>query len=67
MLDSNVARLVSRDEQADLPARARELPDVPTCADCGARLGAGARASRGLCSLCYANRLVHGGQVLSAD
>ena len=67
MLDSNVARLVSRDEQANLLAHARALPDAPTCADCGARLGAGSSPSRGLCSLCYANRLVHGGQVLSAD
>jgi hypothetical protein len=33
VLDSNLARLVSRDEQADLLARARELPDAPTCAD----------------------------------
>jgi hypothetical protein len=32
MLDSNVARLVSRDEQADLLAHARALPEVPTCA-----------------------------------
>jgi hypothetical protein len=67
LLDSNVARLVSRGEQARLLARARALPDAPTCADCGARLGAGARASRHLCSLCYANRLVHGGQILLAD
>ena len=67
MLDSNVARLVTRDELADLLARVRALPEVPTCADCGARLGAGARPSQSLCSLCYANRLVHGGRVLSAD
>jgi len=67
MLDSNMARLVTHDEPADLLARARALPEVPTCADCGARLGAGSSPSRGLCSLCYANRLVHGGQVLSAD
>jgi hypothetical protein len=36
-----VARLVTRDEQADLLARARALPEVPTCADCGARHGVG--------------------------
>ena len=67
MLDSNVARLVTRDEQADLLARARALPEVPTCTDCGARFSEGPRSSRHLCSLCYANRLVHGHQVLSAD
>ena len=67
MLDSNVARLVSRDEQADLLARARALPNAPTCADCGARLGTRSWPSRGLCNLCYANRLVHGGPGLSAD
>ena len=67
MPDRNVDRLVTRDEQADLLARARALPEVPTCADCGARLGGGSRPDRDLCSLCYANRLVHGGRVLSAD
>jgi hypothetical protein len=62
MLDSNLARLVCRDEQADLLARARALPGVPTCADCGARLADSSRPSRGLCSLSYANRLVHSRQ-----
>ena len=64
MLNSDVARLVSRDEPADLLGRARELP---TCVDCGARLGTDWRSSRRLCSLCYANRLVHGSQILSAN
>ena len=60
MLDSNVDPLVTRDEQADLLTRAHPLPELPACADCGARLGAGSRSRRRLCSLCYANRLVHG-------
>jgi hypothetical protein len=67
MLDSNVDRLVSRDEQADLLARAHELPAVATCADCGSRLGASSRSNHHLCSLCYANRLVHGGQIPLAE
>ncbi len=54
----NVSRVVPRDQVLELLAHARELPDVPTCADCGS--GLGRDAGRVLCGLCYANRLVHG-------
>ena len=59
----NVSRVVPRDQELELLAHARELADLPTCADCGS--GLGHEVQRGVCGLCYANRLVHGGRSAS--
>ena len=59
----NVSRVVPRDQALELLAHSRELPDVPTCADCGSGLGRDVGCV--LCGLCYSNRLVHGGRAPS--
>lgn len=57
MRDSNVGRLVTRDEGLELLARAKELPEVQMCADCGAGFDNSSARGGGVCTLCYANRL----------
>ena len=54
----NVSGVVPHDQVLELLAHARELDDPPTCADCGS--GLSREAQRGVCELCYADRLVHG-------
>jgi hypothetical protein len=55
---SNPDQVIDRVQQTELLARVPDLvEDQPTCPDCGAGLGSSS-ARAGVCTLCYANRLL---------